>query len=59
MEDEVPFVVGLVDLDGIPFRLFGRIVGTNWEQCRVGQTVRFEPYDLGDGRVFYRFRAAP
>ncbi len=56
MEAEVPFVVGLVELEGVPFRLFGRIVGTSWEACRVGQSVRAEPYDLGDGRVFYRFR---
>ena len=56
MEAEVPFVVGLVELEGVPFRLFGRIVGTSWEPCHVGQTVRAEPYDLGDGRVFYRFR---
>ena len=59
MESEVPFVVGLVDLEGVPFRLFGRVVGTPWEQCRVGQRVRAEPYDLPDGRVFYRFRTVP
>jgi uncharacterized OB-fold protein len=56
MESEVPFVVGLVEMDGVPFRLFGRIAGTPWEQCRVGQSVRAESYDLPDGRVFYRFR---
>ena len=56
MESEVPFVVGLVDLEGVPFRLFGRVVGTPWAECRVGQRVRAEPYDLPDGRVFYRFR---
>jgi uncharacterized OB-fold protein len=56
MESEVPFVVGLVEFDGVPFRMFGRIVGTPWERCRVGQKVRAEPYDLPDGRVFYRFR---
>jgi uncharacterized OB-fold protein len=58
MESEVPFVVGLVEFDGIPFRLFGRIVGTPWDQCHIGQRVRAEPYDLPDGRVFYRFRTA-
>jgi uncharacterized OB-fold protein len=56
MEAEVPFVVGLVEMDGVPFRLFGRIVGTKWDECRIGQKVRPEPYDLGDGRYFYRFR---
>lgn len=57
METELPIVMGLADLDGEPLRLFGRIVGTRWEQLRVGQAVRIEPYELGDGRVFYRFRA--
>jgi uncharacterized OB-fold protein len=59
MESEVPFVVGLVEIDGVPFRMFGRIVGTPWDRCHVGQKVRAEPYDLPDGRVFYRFRTAP
>jgi hypothetical protein len=57
MESDVPFVVGMVDLDGVPLRLFGRIVGRGWEACRIGGPVRVEPYDLPDGRVFYRFRA--
>jgi uncharacterized OB-fold protein len=57
MEADVPFVVGLVEFDGVPFRMFGRIVGSPWERCWVGQKVRAEPYDLPDGRVFYRFRA--
>ncbi|HEV2519541.1 MAG TPA: OB-fold domain-containing protein [Thermoplasmata archaeon] len=59
MESEVPFVVGLVDLDGVPLRLFGRIAGIAWDRCRIGLAVRVEPYDLPDGRVFYRFRAGP
>jgi uncharacterized OB-fold protein len=57
MESEVPFVVGLVDLDGVPLRLFGRIAGITWERCRVGLPVKVESYELADGRVFYRFRA--
>lgn len=58
MEDDVPFAVGLVDLDGSPLRLFGRIVGRRWDALAIGDAVRVEPFDLGDGRVFYRFRAA-
>ena len=57
MEAEVPFAVGLVDLDGVPLRLFGRIEGRPWTDLHIGDTVRVEPYDLGDGRAFYRFRA--
>jgi len=58
METDVPFVVGLVDLTGAPLRLFGRIVGRPWERCTVGMPVRVEPFDVPDGRVFYRFRAS-
>ncbi|MGP8077497.1 MAG: Zn-ribbon domain-containing OB-fold protein [Thermoplasmata archaeon] len=57
MESEVPFSVGLVDLDGGPLRLFGRIEGRGWESLRIGGRVRVEPYAVGDGRWFYRFRA--
>jgi len=56
METEVPFAVGLVDLDGVPLRVFGRIEGRPWNSLRVGEPVRFESYDIGDGRMFYRFR---
>jgi len=56
MEADVPFVVGLVDLDGVAMRIFGRVVGAPWDACRIGERVEFEPFDLPDGRVFYRFR---
>jgi len=56
MEGEVPFAVGLVDLEGIPLRLFGRIEGRPWNELHIGQPVRLETYDIGDGRWFYRFR---
>ncbi|MCI4364028.1 MAG: OB-fold domain-containing protein [Thermoplasmata archaeon] len=55
MEADLPITVGLVDLEGVPLRLFGRLVGAPWNEIRVGQRVRVEPFDLADGRVFYRF----
>lgn len=58
MEGDVPFAIGLVDLDGIALRLFGRVEGRPWNELAIGQRVRVEPYDVGDGRVFYRFRVA-
>jgi uncharacterized protein len=59
MEADVPFAVGLVDLDGVPLRLFGRIEGAPWTALRVGEAVRVESYDVDEGRVFYRFRVTP
>jgi uncharacterized protein len=58
MESEVPFAVGLVDLDGVPLRLYGRVEGRPWNALAIGLEVRVEPYPVGDGRFFYRFRAA-
>lgn len=58
MEGEMPFVVGLVILDGSPLRLFGRIVGSPWTECRIGQPVVVETYAIPDGRWFYRFRTS-
>lgn len=57
MEADVPFAVGLVDLDGADLRLFGRIVGRPWNELAIDQRVEVEPYDAPDGRVFYRFRS--
>jgi len=56
MEADVPYAVGLVDLDGVPLRLFGRIDGRPWTGLAIGDRVAVEPYEVGDGRVFYRFR---
>lgn len=58
MEQDVPFVVGLIDLDGVPLRLFSRIAGTTYDDCRIGTRVELETYPLADGRVFFRFRPA-
>ncbi len=55
MESEVPFAVGLVDLEGAPLRVFGRIDGRPWNELKIGDTVRVESLTLPDGRVFYRF----
>ena len=56
MEEDVPFVVGLIDLQGAELRLFSRIAHTRYEDCRIGMEVELETFDLPDGRVFYRFR---
>jgi uncharacterized protein len=56
LEADVPFSVGLVDLEGAPLRLFGRIDGRPWTELHVGDRVRVEAVELDDGRVFYRFR---
>ncbi len=56
LEGELPRVVGLVELDGSPLRIFGRIQGVEWAACRIGMRVRIEPFELPDGRAYYAFR---
>lgn len=58
-ESDLPRVVGLVELDGSPLRLFGRLLGVDWRECRIGLAVRVEPLTLPDGRAYYAFRATP
>ncbi|MHB1435161.1 MAG: Zn-ribbon domain-containing OB-fold protein [Thermoplasmata archaeon] len=58
MEADLPFCVGLVDLDGASLRLFTRIEGPTSPGPSIGERVRFEPFRLSDGRMFYRFRRA-
>ncbi len=55
-EGDLPRVVGLVEMDGSPLRLFGRLLGIDWRECRIGLPVRVEPITLPDGRTFYAFR---
>jgi len=38
-EADLPRVVGLVELDGSPLRLFGRLLGIDWTECRIGLAV--------------------
>jgi hypothetical protein len=55
MEKDVPFVVAVVQLDGIPLRVVARIDGAKYEALHIGDAVTFRVIDLPDGRVWFRF----
>jgi uncharacterized OB-fold protein len=55
MEKEAGAVVGLVELGDTGLRIFSRIVGKKYEELKIGDPVRLDPFPLPDGRVFYRF----
>jgi uncharacterized OB-fold protein len=60
MNDETPFVVGVVDLG--PIQLSARIDDASYEDLEIGSPVRLKVMDI-DGttdqdRVFYRFTPA-
>ena len=54
-EKEIPFVIALVKLDGLEFKILSRIDGAKYEECRIGQKVQFKTVTRADGRVLYRF----
>ena len=54
-EKEIPFVIALIKLDGLEFKILSRIDGAKYEDCRIGQKARFKTVTREDGRVFYRF----
>jgi len=55
MENDVPFVVGLVEFDGVPFKVVSRIDDARYEDLRIGAPVRLKVLHLDDGRVWFRF----
>ena len=59
MAEDVPFVVGIVDLDGVDVRLSARIDGAEYDDLSIGDPVRLKIVDVvgptEEDRVFYRF----
>ncbi|MFQ5920384.1 MAG: Zn-ribbon domain-containing OB-fold protein [Thermoplasmata archaeon] len=55
MEDDIPFVVGIVTLKGTGMQILARIEGDE-ESLEIGQPVRVTVERLADGRVWFRFR---
>ena len=56
MEDDLPFVIGIVKLKGAGLQILARIDGDE-ESLRIGQPVRVAVDHLPDGRVWFRFRS--
>ncbi len=57
MEDDVPFVVGIVELKGTDLKVLARIDGAPYEKLKIGRIVRVKVQPLEDGRVWFRFEA--
>lgn len=55
MEKDVPFVVGIVELEGSPVRIVTRIDDAAYEDLTIGDPVRLKVVTLPDGRVWFRF----
>ncbi|MDJ1434390.1 OB-fold domain-containing protein [Halostagnicola sp. A-GB9-2] len=59
MTDDVPFVMGIVDLEGVDVRLSARIDGAAYDDLSIGDRVTLKIVDIDgprdEDRVFYRF----
>lgn len=55
MEEDVPFVVAVVELDGAPLKIVGRIDDAAYEDLMIGDPVSLKVIELQDGRVWFRF----
>jgi len=54
-EKDVPFVVAVVQLDGIDLKVTARIDDARYEELRIGDPVRLKVISLQDGRQWFRF----
>jgi len=55
MERDVPFLVGIVEFDGVPIKIVSRIDEARYEELSIGDPLRLKVLDLPDGRVWFRF----
>jgi uncharacterized OB-fold protein len=55
MERDIPFVVAIVALDGVPFKIVSRIDDARYEDLRIGTAVLLKVIHLDDSRVWFRF----
>ncbi|MFQ6060484.1 MAG: Zn-ribbon domain-containing OB-fold protein [Thermoplasmata archaeon] len=55
MEEDVPFSVGIVELENPPLRIVARIDGAKYEDLEIGQMMELRIVNLEDGRVWFRW----
>ena len=58
MEDEIPFVMAVIQLDGIDLKLFSRIEGASYEDMDFDMKMKLKVIHYEDGRVWFRFEPA-
>jgi uncharacterized OB-fold protein len=59
-QTQVPFAVALVELAEDPgLRMLGNVLGVPPDRLRIGQKLRVDFEDIGDGIVLPQWRLAP
>ena len=55
MEKDIPFSIGIVELDGVGIKLLTRLIGP-YSELSLDMPMELEPWNLPDGRIFYKFK---
>jgi uncharacterized OB-fold protein len=55
LEKDVPFCIGVVELDNVGIKILSRIDGAKYEELDFDMPVQMKVHEFEDGRVFYRF----
>lgn len=55
LEQDAPFSIGVVELDGLPMSVLARIDDAHFEDLEVGQEMKLKIINLEDGRVWFRW----
>jgi uncharacterized OB-fold protein len=55
-EDQVPFPIGVVELDDVGLKILARIDDASYEDLEFDMPMEMNVVTLEDGRVLYRFK---
>jgi uncharacterized OB-fold protein len=55
-EDQVPFPIGVVELDEVGLKILARIEDAGYEELKFDMPMEMKVVTLEDGRVLYRFK---
>lgn len=58
LEKDVPFCIGVIELDDVGIRILSRIDDAKFEDLDFDMPVKMKVHEFEDGRVFYRFERA-
>jgi uncharacterized OB-fold protein len=55
-EDQVPFSLGVVELDDVGIKILSRIDDASYDDLEFDMPMEIKVVTLEDGRVLYRFK---
>ena len=58
LEKDVPFAIGVVELDDVGIKILSRIDGAKYDDLDFDMPMKMKVHEFEDGRVFYRFEPA-